>query len=133
MNTKRNPVGWFEIYVSDMERAKSFYEAMLDVKLVDLPSPDSAIQMKAFPMTASDDCAGELPGACGALAKMDGCKPGGSGTLVYFSCVDCADDEARVAPAGGQVMKPKFSIGEFGFISLVIDTEGNVIGLHSVK
>ncbi len=133
MNKERNPVGWFEIYVSDMERAKSFYEAMLDVKLEDLPSPDSSVQMTAFPMRASDDCAGELPGACGALAKMDGCSPGGGGTLVYFSCIDCADDEARVVQAGGQVVKSKFPIGEYGFISLVIDTEGNMIGLHSIK
>ncbi|MGK0185337.1 MAG: hypothetical protein ACI9R3_001113 [Verrucomicrobiales bacterium] len=50
-----------------------------------------------------------------------------------FSCEDCAVEEARVAPAGGNVCKPKFAIGEFGFISLVSDTEGNMIGLHSLK
>jgi uncharacterized protein len=133
MNKERNAVGWFEIYVSDMERAKSFYERMLDVKLDDLPSPDSSIQMKVFPMPASDGCSAELPGACGALAKMDGCSPGGGGTLIYFSCIDCAEDEARVPEAGGQIVKPKFSIGEHGFISLVIDTEGNMVGLHSMK
>lgn len=133
MNKEINVVGWFEIYVSDMKRAQSFYETMLDVKLGDLPSPDSSIQMKAFPMPESDGCSAELPGACGALAKMDGCSPGGSGTLVYFSCIDCAEDEARVSGAGGQIVKPKFSIGEHGFISLVIDTEGNMVGLHSMK
>ena len=133
MNPKRNPVGWFEINVSDMERAKSFYEVMLDVKLEDLPSADSSIQMKVFPMQGADDCVGELPGACGALVKIEGCQPGGSGTLVYFSCIDCADDEARVVQAGGQVTKSKFPIGEYGFISLVVDTEGNTIGLHSTN
>lgn len=133
MNKDRNPVGWFEIYVSDMERAKVFYEAMLDVKMEDLPSPDASVEMKAFPMKAPDECVGELPGACGALAKMEGVNPGGGGTLVYFSCIDCAEDEARAAVAGGHVIRPKFSIGQYGFISLVSDTEGNVIGLHSMQ
>ena len=133
MNKERNPVGWFEIYVTDMERAKSFYEAMLDVKLEDLPFPDPSIRMMAFPMRAPDECGGGLPGACGALAKMAGFSPGGGGTLVYFSCIDCAEDEMRAAQAGGQIVKTKFPIGEHGFISLVIDSEGNMIGLHSLK
>ncbi|BDS05770.1 glyoxalase [Oceaniferula spumae] len=133
MNKERNPVGWFEIYVSDMDRAKKFYETMLDVTLEPLPSPDASVEMVAFPMLAPDDCGGEAPGAPGALAKMEGMSPGGSGTLVYFSCLDCADDESRVATAGGQVIKPKFSIGEYGFISLVMDTEGNMVGLHSTS
>jgi predicted enzyme related to lactoylglutathione lyase len=133
MNKERNPVGWFEIYVADMDRACAFYEAMLDVKLEDLPSADPAIQMKAFPMRAADECGGELPGACGALARMEGCSPGGGGTLVYFSCIDCAEDEARAAQAGGQIVKSKFAIGEYGHIALVLDTEGNMIGLHSMK
>lgn len=133
MNKERNAIGWFEIYVSDIERAMLFYENMLDVKLNDLPSDDSSIQMKIFPMPATDGCAAEFPGACGALAKMDGCSPGGGGTLVYFSCNDCAEDEARVLEAGGQIVKSKFSIGEHGFISLVMDTEGNMVGLHSLE
>ncbi len=140
MNKDRKPVGWFEIYVTDMNRAKLFYEAMLDVKLEELESPsdaselsESTIEMMAFPMRVLDDCGGELPGACGALCKMDGVTPGGGGTLVYFSCNDCAEDEERAAVAGGQVVKPKFSIGNYGFISMVLDTEGNVIGLHSMQ
>lgn len=133
MNKERNPVGWFEIYVSDMNRAKAFYEAMLEVKLEKLPSSNPSIQMLAFPMRAADECGGELPGACGALAKMEGIDPGGGGTLIYFSCIDCAEDEARAADAGGQIIKPKFAIGKYGFISLVTDTEGNMVGLHSMK
>ena len=133
MNKEQNPVCWFEIYVSDMARATAFYEAMLDTKLEALASPDPTIEMMAFPMRTPDECGGELSGACGALTKMDGVKPGGGGTLVYFSCTDCAEDEARAAKSGGQVIKTKFSIGEYGFISLVGDTEGNLIGLHSVK
>lgn len=133
MNSERNPVGWFEIYVSDMERAKTFYEAMLDTKLEELPSPGPDIQMMVFPMHSPDECSGELPGACGTLAKMDGFNPGGGGTLVYFSCLDCAEDEARAKEAGGQIIKTKSSIGEYGFMSLVADTEGNMVGLHSLK
>ena len=63
---------------------------------------------------------------------MEGCKAGGGSTIVYFKCDDCAVEESRVGPAGGQVFKPKFSIGQYGFISLVLDTEGNMIGLHSM-
>lgn len=129
MNTKRNPVGWFEIYVSDMNRAKAFYEATFALKLEALPSPDPAIEMWTFPM--DDECMNR-PGATGALCKMDGCKPGSGGVLIYFSCADCAVEEARAAQAGGTILKPKFSIGEYGFISIVTDTEGNTIGLHSI-
>ena len=85
--------------------------------------------MLAFPMP--DESAADRPGACGALVKMEGVAPGGGGTLVYFSCEDCAVEESRVAPAGGHVVRPKFPIGPYGFIALVSDTEGNMIGLHS--
>jgi predicted enzyme related to lactoylglutathione lyase len=56
---------------------------------------------------------------------------GGNSTLIYFPCEDCAGEESRVVDAGGAVQKGKMYIGEFGFISRVIDTEGNMIGLHS--
>ena len=54
-------------------------------------------------------------------------------TIIYFSLVDCAVEEARAAEHGGTVVKPKMAIGDYGFISLVLDTEGNMIGLHSMK
>ena len=53
--------------------------------------------------------------------------------MVYFSCEDCAVEESRTVAAGGQVAKPKYSIGEHGFVSLIIDTEGNMVGLHSQR
>jgi len=120
-----NPVNWFEIYVSDMERAKHFYESVFDLKLEQLPNPD--MEYWTFPM--QDD----RMGAGGALVRMEGVTPAPGGTLVYFSCKDCGVEEALVEPAGGQVQKPKMSIGEFGFISLVMDSEGNMIGLHSMQ
>lgn len=121
----RNNVGWFEIYVDDMERARKFYEAVIGVKLEKLDSP--GIEMWNFPMDM------EAPGSPGALVHMDGFPAGGNSTLVYFSCEDCADEQSRVMAAGGRVEKEKFSIGPYGFISLVYDTEGNMIGLHSMK
>jgi predicted enzyme related to lactoylglutathione lyase len=58
---------------------------------------------------------------------------GGNSTLVYFSCTDCATEAKRAAASGGAVFKEKFSIGQYGFIALVTDTEGNMIGLHSMQ
>ena len=123
-----NPVGWFEIYVSDMQRAKAFYEAVLGVALEDLGDPTgSQVLMKAFPADM------EKYGASGALVKMEGMPVGQNSVLVYFSCEDCAIEEGRIASAGGSVETPKFAIGEHGFVSLAIDTEGNMFGLHSMK
>jgi hypothetical protein len=71
-------------------------------------------------------------GACGMLVKMEGVPSGGGGTLVYFACEDCAVEAARAAKNGGSIFKEKTSIGEHGFFALVHDTEGNMIGLHSM-
>jgi predicted enzyme related to lactoylglutathione lyase len=120
-----NPVIWFEIYVQDMARAKAFYEAVLQVKLERLNNP--AIEMWSFAMAM------DKVGAGGALVKMDGVASGGNSTIVYFSCADCAVEAARAAARGGRVMRDKMSIGEYGFIALVLDTEGTMIGLHSLK
>lgn len=122
-----NPVVWFEIYVQDMARAKAFYETLFQRPLEKLDAPAGGLEMWAFPMDTT------APGASGALAKMEGCGPGGGGTLVYFACEDCAVEAARAAPAGGSVLKEKFAIGQYGHIALVHDTEGNVVGLHSMK
>ena len=122
---QNNPVGWFEIYVTDMARARKFYEAVFEVSLEKLESPMPEIEMYSFPMEMG------LPGAPGALVKMADVKPGPGGTLIYFSCEDCATEAGRVEAAGGNVEHPKMSIGEYGFIAIVHDTEGNLIGLHS--
>jgi predicted enzyme related to lactoylglutathione lyase len=124
-----NPVGWFEIYVQDMERAKAFYEAVFQGKLERLasPTPAAGLEMWAFPMSH------EGYGAAGALAKMEGGPSGGNTTLVYFKCEDCAVEAARAAEHGGRVVKEKMSIGQYGFIALVSDTEGTMIGLHSMQ
>lgn len=123
----RNPVGWFEIYVTDIARARAFYEAVLGVTMASLLNPEGGgTGMWAFPM------APDVPGAAGALVSTQGSqRPTGNGTLVYFTCEDCAVEAARVPGQGGTIVKEKFPIGEYGFVALVADLDGNVIGLHS--
>lgn len=120
-----NVVGWFEIYVQDTARARAFYEAVLSVPLERLANTE--LEMWAFPMLP------EATGTSGALVKMPGVPSGGNSTLVYFECKDCAVEEARIADNGGSVLRPKMSIGEYGFITLAQDTEGNMFGLHSLN
>ncbi|MDB6040158.1 MAG: Glyoxalase/bleomycin resistance protein/dioxygenase [Verrucomicrobiales bacterium] len=122
MSPERNPVGWFEIYVDDLARAQGFYEKVFRVKLQALDSP--VVKMLAFPM-------GDLPGCSGALVKMPDGRPEGNAVIIYFTCSDCAEEATLAAQNGGKIFKEKFSIGEYGFIALVHDTEGNIIGLHS--
>jgi predicted enzyme related to lactoylglutathione lyase len=124
---KMNPVGWFEIYVQDLPRARKFYETVLRTKLEKLSNPVAEIEMLTFPMERG------TPGAAGALAKMQGIPSGGNSTLVYFMCDDCAVEAGRISQAGGRIHKEKMSIGQYGFIALGVDTEGNMFGLHSMK
>lgn len=120
-------IGWFDIYVDDMERAQAFYETVLDTTLTTMDDPnDPAAKMRAF----GDDFTSH--GAGGALVELAHARPGPGGSMVYFSCRDCAVEQARVEGAGGTVVRPKFSIGDHGFVSIVSDSEGNLIGLHSV-
>ena len=111
--------------------ARAFYEAVFQGELTRLEAPDGMAcegtgpEMWAFPMEDGST------GAPGALIRMPGMDPAGSGTMVYFSCDDCAEEAARVLAAGGQLQREKFSIEPYGFVALAIDTEGNMIGLHS--
>jgi predicted enzyme related to lactoylglutathione lyase len=122
-----NAVGWFEIYVDDMPRAVQFYEAVFSHTLTALPMPEGSgdMEMMSFPMEEN------TKGASGALVKMEGFKPGSGGTLIYFSSEDCTTEEAKVEAAGGKVHQAKMSIGQYGFVTLASDTEGNMFGIHS--
>ena len=124
---KTNAVVWFDIYVSNMERAVKFYETVLKRKLDKLVDPTGETQMMSFPgdMTSY--------GAAGALVKSDYTHPGIGGTVIYFGVDDCSEQESLVSLAGGKVVKSKFSIGEFGWVVLCKDTEGNLFGLNSKK
>ncbi|MEM1446092.1 MAG: VOC family protein [Planctomycetota bacterium] len=128
----RNPVGWFEIYVEDLDRAQRFYESVLGVSLTPLPTPPQAegmpaLTMLAFPM---DEAAS---GAAGALVRMEGVASGGNSVMVYFNCDDCETEAGRVVAAGGRLQQGKMPIGDYGFIALAFDTEGNMFGLHSTR
>jgi predicted enzyme related to lactoylglutathione lyase len=121
----QNPVRWFEIYVQDMNRAKKFYEAVFNAKLEKLNTP--GLEMWSFPMQMNQ------MGTAGSLVKMEGVPSGGNSVIVYFASDDCAVEEGRVETNGGRIFRRKMSIGEYGFVSLVYDTEGNMIGLHSMQ
>ena len=123
-----NPVRWFEIYVQDMARARKFYEGVFALQLNQLNAPSSVSGMELWAFTMRMD----KMGTGGALVRMQGFPSGGNSTIVYFACEDCAVEEARAAKLGGSIQKRKMAIGEYGFISLVHDTEGNLIGLHSL-
>lgn len=125
--SQMNAVGWFDLYVDEMDRAEAFYSAVLDVELEPMTDPTGESEMKSF--------AGNMGtyGAAGALVKAPYGKPGQGGTQIYFSVEDCAAQQASVEQAGGQIIRPKFSIGEFGFVVLAQDTEGNVIGFNSLR
>jgi uncharacterized protein len=124
---KTNAVGWFDIYVNDMERAVAFYEHVLGQKLGEIGDPTGETQMMSF--------SGDMTsyGASGALVKSEHSGPGVGGTMVYFSVEDCSVEEPKVVAAGGNIVRPKFSIGEFGWVTLCEDTEGNRFGLSSMK
>lgn len=124
-----NPVRWFEIYVQDMARARAFYESVFELSITKLDNPGKPeLDYWTFPQANM-----EKMGSTGALVRMPGGPAGGSGTIVYFGCADCGVTAERAVKAGGRLHTAKLSIGPHGFMALVYDTEGNVIGLHSMK
>ena len=130
MTTKtKNPFTWVEIYVEDMSRAQKFYETVLQIEMIPMQAPGEFgdLEMLSFPWAQEEN------NISGALCKTSEMKPGAGGTLVYFTCEDCSVETARGEKAGGQVLQEKFPIGEHGFCSVVMDTEGNTIGFHSDK
>jgi predicted enzyme related to lactoylglutathione lyase len=123
MPTVVNPVGWFEIPVTDMARAVAFYEHVFGVKLAlhDM----GPLQMAWFPMQN-----GEY-GATGTLVKNENYKPSHAGTLVYFTAADIDATLQRVTERGGKVLRARTGIGEYGFVGHFEDSEGNRVALHS--
>lgn len=122
-----NAVGWFDIFVDDFERAVKFYENVFARKLEEMVDPEGEAQMMSFPAEMNSY------GAGGALTKSKYGSPGVGGTVVYFAAEDCAVEEGRVVDAGGIVIRPKFSIGKFGWVTVCQDTEGNIFGIASDK
>lgn len=121
-------VGWFEIPVTDLERARAFYEAVFGVSIQ--VHKMGELEMGWFPMADGKS------GAPGSLVKHpDFYHPSPTaGVVIYFSCSDVAASLERVTRCGGRVVQPKKLIGEgMGYMGLFLDSEGNRIALHSPK
>jgi predicted enzyme related to lactoylglutathione lyase len=121
---KTDAVNWFELYVNDFDRAKKFYEATLKTTLAENEMEGCRMGIFSFD---------EKNGIGGAITKMAGMSGGAGGTMVYLNVEGDLDGVLQRVPAnGGEIIKPRLSIGQHGFIGIIKDTEGNVVGLHSM-
>lgn len=122
MPSHANPVNWFEIPVTDMTRAKEFYQAVFGIEIVETEMGPN--KMGWFPMEMG------APGAAGTLIQGEAYKPSQEGSLVYLH-VDAIDPTLKIIDSnGGKTLVPRTSIGEHGFIAHFVDTEGNRVAVH---
>ena len=123
-----NAISWFEIGSTDLARATRFYEAIFNLKLIPLDMDN--IKMRMFPLTDT------MTGVGGAIVDSGGFhKPSATdGPLIYLNGnPDLQIVLDKVEAAGGKIMLPKTEISpEYGSMAIIMDTEGNRIGLHSV-
>ncbi len=125
---EHNMVGWFEIPVTDMDRAKAFYDAVFGIE-ISIHNMNELV-MGWFPFAEGKT------GASGSLVlHKEFYVPGGNkGVVIYFSSEDVQIQLDRITPAGGTVVQPKTEIGGgHGFMAVFMDTEGNRVALHSQK
>lgn len=128
-----NALTWFEIPVKDMDRARKFYETILDVKMELLPTDkDSTEETVFFPRLP--DTVMALSGILsGALVKAERLTPSQSGPLIYLNASPSIQTVIdKVEPAGGKIIKPRTKIPA-GYIAVFIDTEGNQLALHAAE
>ena len=126
---KSNYINWFEIPVTDLNRAQRFYETVFGIQLMPMDMPN--IKMRVFPV---DDL---MTGVSGALTDTGGefHKPSANeGVLIYLNGnPDVQRVLDKVESAGGKIVVPKTEISpEHGYMAVFIDTEGNRIGIHSI-
>ena len=124
----QNVIGWVEIPVTDMDRARTFYEKVFGFE-IQVHAMGELI-MGWFPFAQGKE------GASGSLVNHpDFYRPSDThGTVVYFSCTDLQNELGRVEAAGGSIIQPKTQISEdIGYMALFRDSEGNRIALHSRK
>lgn len=122
---EQNMVGWFEIPVNDMERAKNFYNKVFDI---DIQVQDfHGTLMGWFPWAEGKT------GASGSLIKNEAYEPSDTkGVVIYFSSEDVSIELNRVEDAGGKIVVNKRQISpDVGYMGLFLDSEGNRIALHS--
>jgi predicted enzyme related to lactoylglutathione lyase len=120
-----NTINWFEIPTTDLTRAARFYELVLGTSLKHEHFTATDMKMAVF--------AGPEDSVRGALIADKRRKPNPDGAIVYLHARNLDESLGRIEKAGGSVVLPKTDIGEPGFIALVRDTEGNVVGLHSPR
>ena len=120
-----NTINWFEIPTTDLDRASRFYETVLGTSFKREHFAGTDLHMAVFQ--------GEAQSVRGALIADKRRKPVADGALVYLHSRDLDASLARIEKAGGSVVMPKTDIGDPGFIALVRDTEGNVVGLHAPR
>ena len=118
-----NAVNWFEIPVTDLERATKFYETVTGNKLTYMEMGPSKMAM--FPMLEGE------ANASGALVKDESYVPSQSGSIVYFSVENIEETLSKVESNGGATIMPKMDIGQHGFVAHFKDCEGNRVALHS--
>lgn len=119
-------INWFEIPVTDFDRAKKFYETLFDAEVMEMPFPDGKYGMLPCDM--------QNGGVGGGIVQGEGFVPSETGTIVYLNGgEDLSVALSRVEGAGGKIIIPKMSIGENGFMAHFNDTEGNRVALHSMK
>lgn len=121
----QNVVSWFEIPVSDIDRAKAFYEKVFAIKLSSMDF--GYVKIANFPDH------GNATGASGSLMQNPNNQPTGQGTVVYFTVEEMDTVISRIQAAGGKILQPKFNMGQLGYIALFQDSEGNTIGLRSAQ
>jgi hypothetical protein len=117
----KSAINWFEIPVRDMDRAATFYEALLGATLK--RETFGGMLYGVFPH--------EAPGVSGALVQ-DARRAPGPGTVVYLNASGVLDAIlARAAAVKAVVVVPKTSVGRDGFIAVLEDSEGNHVGFNS--
>lgn len=121
----KNPVGWFEIPVTDLERAQKFYESLFDIKLT--PNKMGEYEMLFFPGSP------ETYGTPGSLIKGDGYHPAKDGVIIYFTAPDIDATIAKAQELGAKIILPKKDIDPYGTIAWIKDCEGNTIAFHRAK
>jgi predicted enzyme related to lactoylglutathione lyase len=123
----QNAISWFEIPTIDIDRAQKFYETIFTINM--FPLDNANLKMRLFPI---ED---QAKGVGGAIVHSDFHKPSPSdGPLIYLNAnPDVQNVLDKVNAAGGKILVPKTQISpEYGYMAVVMDTEGNRIALHSV-
>ena len=121
----KNAINWFEIPVKDFDRAKAFYEEVLDATMETMSMQQMGMTMAFFP-------ADWEKGTGGGIAFGPGYEPSQKGSLVYLNGgEDLSIPLSRVEKAGGKVTVPKTAIGQHGFMGQFLDPDGNRVAFHS--